>query len=54
MLTLSLLDWIAVAVFVAAWFGYSTLVDRLPVLARRSVIAAMDDHRRRWHDDRTT
>ena len=48
MLTLSLLDWIAVAVFVAAWFGYSTLVDRLPVLARRSVIAAMDDHRRRW------
>lgn len=48
MLTLSLLDWLAVAVFAAAWFGYSTLVDRLPALARRSVITAMDEHRRRW------
>lgn len=42
------LDWIALAVFAASWVVYSQLVDRLPSLQRRSVIAAMDEHRRRW------
>ena len=42
------LDWIALAVFAGSWVLYSQLVDRLPSLQRRSVIAAMDEHRRRW------
>ncbi len=46
--SLSVLDWLAFAVFLASWAGYSTLVDRVPALRRRSVIAAMDEHRRRW------
>ena len=46
--SLSLFDWIALGVFAGCWIGYSTLVDRLPALHRRSVIAAMDEHRRRW------
>src|SRR6478609_6983265 len=46
--SLTILDWIALAVFTACWFGYSTLVDRHPALRARSVIAAMDEHRRRW------
>ncbi|MDN3567329.1 DUF599 domain-containing protein [Paeniroseomonas aquatica] len=46
--SLSLLDWIAFGVFAACWAGYSTLVDRLPSLHQRSVIAAMDQHRQRW------
>ncbi|MBK1661045.1 DUF599 domain-containing protein [Paracraurococcus ruber] len=46
--SLTLLDWLALAVFAASWVGYSTLVDRHPRLRARSVIAAMDDHRRRW------
>jgi len=46
--SLAALDWIALAVFVLCWFGYATVVDRLPSLHRRSVIAAMDEHRRRW------
>jgi uncharacterized membrane protein len=45
---LSLLDWLALLVFVGCWAGYSQLVDRHPALRRRSVIAAMDEHRRRW------
>jgi uncharacterized membrane protein len=48
MLSLSLLDWAALLVFAALWGAYSTLVDRHPGLRRRSVIAAMDAHRRRW------
>lgn len=48
MLPLTLLDWFALAVFAAAWIGYSALVDRHPKLTSRSVIAAMDNHRRRW------
>lgn len=48
MLPLDLLDWIALAVFAACWFGYAMLVDRVPGLRRRSVIAAMDEHRRQW------
>lgn len=46
--SLSALDWFAFAVFAASWAGYSTLVDRVPALRRRSVLAAMDQHRRRW------
>ncbi|MDO9709335.1 DUF599 domain-containing protein [Paracraurococcus lichenis] len=46
--SLSLLDWVALVVFVACWLTYSTLVDRHPGLQARSVIAAMDEHRRRW------
>ena len=46
--SLSFFDWIALAVFAACWAGYSTLVDRHPRLRARSVIAAMDEHRRRW------
>lgn len=46
--SLTLLDWLAFGVFLASWAIYSTLVDRHPALRRRSVIAAMDEHRRRW------
>lgn len=46
--SLNALDWLACAVFAASWAGYSALVDRVPALRRRSVIAAMDEHRRRW------
>jgi uncharacterized membrane protein len=47
-LPLSLLDWIALAVFVLCWVGYAAVVDRVPAIRDRSVIAAMDAHRRRW------
>ncbi|KAA2214934.1 DUF599 domain-containing protein [Teichococcus oryzae] len=47
-LPLTSLDWIALAVFAACWMGYSTIVDRVPSIRDRSVIAAMDEHRRRW------
>src|SRR5919202_3043040 len=46
--SLTLLDWLALAVFAACWIGYSSVVDRHPGLKARSVIAAMDEHRRRW------
>ena len=49
MTPLTLLDWLALIVFAGAWIGYSSVVDRHPGLASRSVIAAMDEHRRRWH-----
>ena len=42
------LDLMALAVFLACWIGYSTVVDRVPSMRKRSVIAAMDEHRRRW------
>jgi uncharacterized membrane protein len=45
---LTLLDWIALAVFVLCWVVYALLVDRIPSIRARSVIAAMDEHRRRW------
>lgn len=48
MLPLAALDWIALALFAGAWLGYSVLVDRHPAFVRRSVIAAMDEHRHRW------
>ncbi|TCZ63637.1 DUF599 domain-containing protein [Roseicella aquatilis] len=46
--SLSFLDWLALALFAASWAGYAALVDRHPALRARSVIAAMDEHRRRW------
>lgn len=42
------LDWLALALYGAGWAGYSLVVDRVPSVHRRSVIAAMDGHRRRW------
>ncbi|MEO3470649.1 DUF599 domain-containing protein [Roseomonas sp. CAU 1739] len=47
-LPLTLLDWIAVAIFACAWIGYASVVDRVPSIRARSVIAAMDVHRERW------
>ncbi|MCB4823688.1 DUF599 domain-containing protein [Roseicella aerolata] len=46
--SLSILDWIALLVFAGCWLGYSYTVDKVPSFIRRSVIAAMDEHRRRW------
>lgn len=48
MMPLSALDWIALALFAACWLVYSLIVDRVPSIRARSVIAAMDEHRRRW------
>jgi len=45
---LSLLDGIALAVFLLCWVAYALVVDRIPSIRARSVIAAMDEHRRRW------
>jgi len=45
---LSPLDWIALVLFAACWLAYSTIVDRVPAIRAKSVIAAMDEHRRRW------
>jgi uncharacterized membrane protein len=45
---LALLDLAALAVFLACWFGYAAVVDRVPSIRARSVIAAMDEYRRRW------
>jgi uncharacterized membrane protein len=47
MLSLSLLDYIAIGWFFVAWFGYTALVDYSP-LRRHSVSAAMNGYRRRW------
>lgn len=47
-LPFTLLDWIAVAIFILCWVVYSAVVDRVPSIRSRSVIAAMDEHRRRW------
>ncbi len=44
----TLLDALALAVFAAAWLGYATVVDRVPAIRDRSVLSAMDEHRRRW------
>ena len=41
-------DWAALLVFAACWLGYSNIVDRVPGIRARSVIMAMDVHRRRW------
>lgn len=45
---LTLLDWIALAIFVLCWVVYALVVDRIPSIRAKSVIAAMDEHRRRW------
>jgi uncharacterized membrane protein len=48
MASLGTFDWLALAVFAACWLGYSNIVDRVPAIRAKSVIAAMDEHRRRW------
>jgi len=48
MLPLTFLDWIGLGVFIACWVIYALVVDRVPSIRARSVIAAMDEHRRRW------
>lgn len=45
---LSPLDYVALAVFFLCWAGYAAIVDRIPSIQSRSVIASMDEHRRRW------
>lgn len=45
---LSPLDYVALAVFFLCWAGYSAIVDRVPAIRSRSVIASMDEHRRSW------
>jgi uncharacterized membrane protein len=45
---LTTLDWVALAIFVLCWLAYAFLVDRIPSIRARSVITAMDEHRRRW------
>ncbi len=45
---LTWLDLVALAVFALCWVGYAAVVDRVPAIRARSVIAAMDEHRRRW------
>ncbi len=47
-LPFTLLDWIAITIFIICWMVYSSVVDRVPSIRNRSVIAAMDEHRRRW------
>jgi len=46
--SLAPLDLAALAVFATCWLGYAILVDRVSAIRQRSVIAAMDAHRRRW------
>jgi uncharacterized membrane protein len=48
MLQLTLLDLAAIVVFAGCWLGYANIVDRVPRIRDSSVIAAMDEHRRRW------
>jgi uncharacterized membrane protein len=48
MLRLGLLDWAALAVFAACVIGYRLVVDHVPGVRQKSVMAAMDIHRRRW------
>lgn len=47
-LPFTMLDWIALAVFGLCWVVYALVVDRVPSIRAKSVIAAMDEHRRRW------
>jgi uncharacterized membrane protein len=48
MAALTLPDWIALAVFLLCWIAYAVVTHRVPAIRARSVIAAMDEHRRRW------
>lgn len=43
-----LLDAIALALFATCVIGYPLVVDRIPGVRSKSVMAAMDIHRRRW------
>jgi uncharacterized membrane protein len=45
---LTTFDWLALGVFTLCWLGYASIVDRVPSIRDRSVIAAMDIQRRRW------
>ncbi|WP_426957776.1 DUF599 domain-containing protein [Muricoccus radiodurans] len=45
---LTSLDLLALGVFTLLWLGYAVVVDGVPGIRARSVIVAMDDHRRRW------
>ena len=45
---LSGLDLLGLGVFLLCWAGYALVADRIPSVRARSVIAAMDEHRRRW------
>lgn len=45
---LGVFDLAALAVFLCCWFGYAAVVDRVPRIRAKSVIAAMDEYRRRW------
>ncbi len=42
------LDVAAFLVFASCWAGYSIVVARVPRFRNASVLAAMDEHRRRW------
>jgi uncharacterized membrane protein len=44
----TLLDLLALLVFALCWLGYPAVVDRVPAIRARSVLAAMDVARRRW------
>jgi uncharacterized membrane protein len=48
MFQLSILDYLALGIFITCWAGYSFAVDHVPGIKARSVIAAMDEHRLRW------
>jgi uncharacterized membrane protein len=45
---MTLLDLAAIAVFLLCWVGYAWVTERVVTIRSRSVIAAMDEHRRRW------
>ena len=45
---MTLLDFAALAVFMACWVGYAWVTERVEPIRTRSVIHAMDEHRRRW------
>ena len=45
---MSVLDLTAVAVFLLCWVGYAWVTERVERIRNSSVIAAMDEHRRRW------
>ncbi|MBC7432045.1 MAG: DUF599 domain-containing protein [Rubritepida sp.] len=45
---MTLLDFIALAIFLACWVGYAFVTERVHSIRVRSVIHAMDEHRRRW------
>ncbi|MBX6373935.1 MAG: DUF599 domain-containing protein [Acetobacteraceae bacterium] len=48
MASLTLSDWLGLGVFFLCWIAYALVTTRVPAIRARSVIAAMDEHRRRW------